>query len=115
MWCVVRAGAFTWRLPAADVLDIVFWPRLTPVPMQRATRPELLGVFEWQDSVVPVLDIAGLSPQERTREVVVRAKAGGRDVPLGIAARDAAVTDNPDPSKLLVISEWAAALSGHGR
>src|SRR5512133_1429687 len=110
-WCVVRAGTFIWRLPAADVLDIVFWPRLTRVPLQRdKSGPELLGVFQWQESVVPVLDIAGLPQDERTRVVIVRAKAGGKDVPLGIAAREAAVTDNPDASKLLVVSEWAAAL-----
>jgi chemotaxis signal transduction protein len=115
-WCVVRAGTFTWRLPAADVLDIVFWPRLTRVPLQRSgSGPELLGVFEWQESVVPVLDIAGLPQDERMRVVIVRANAGGRDVPLGIAARDASVTDNPEASKPLVISEWTAALSGHGR
>ena len=67
-WCVLRAGEFSWRLPAADVLDIVFWPRLTRVPLQPpGSLPELLGVFQWQDYVVPVLDIVGLPPEERAK------------------------------------------------
>jgi chemotaxis signal transduction protein len=112
-WCVLRAGELSWRVPAAKVLDIVFWPRITRVPLQPETsQPELLGVFEWQNTVVPVLDIDGLPQEERMRVVIVRAQAAGKDVPLGIAARDAAVTDDPDPSNLLVISELTAPLTG---
>jgi chemotaxis signal transduction protein len=112
-WCVLRAGELSWRVPAAKVLDIVFWPRLTRVPLQPADRhPDLLGVFEWQNTVVPVFDIAGLPHEERARVVIVRAQAAGKDVPLGIAVRDAAVTDDPEPSNLLVISELTAPLTG---
>ena len=112
-WCVLRAGELSWRVPAAKVLDIVFWPRLTRVPLQPAeSHPELLGVFEWQNAVVPVFDIAGLPLNERARVVIVRAPAAGKDVPLGLAVRDAAVTDDPDPSNLLVISELTAPLTG---
>lgn len=110
-WCVVRAGEHSWRLPAADVLDIVFWPRLTPVPLQpHGNRPELLGVFQWQQTVLPVLQIADMAPEERRRVVIVRGHAAGRDVPLGIAAREAAVTDDPVAADLPALPELTANL-----
>lgn len=100
-WCVVRAGQQSWRLPAANVLDIVFWPRLTAVPLQPpGDGAKLLGVFEWQQAVVPVFQIADLPPDERLRVVIVRGNARGKDVPMGIAAREAVAADSAEAADL---------------
>src|SRR5512142_3262160 len=102
IWCVVRAGQRSWRLSAADVLDVVFWPALTRVPLQpRQKRMELLGVFAWQQEVVPVVDIAGLSAADRRRVVIAGGRAGTRDVLLGFAASEAAVADDASSAERL--------------
>lgn len=111
IWCVVRAGQRNWRLPAAEVVDVVFWPMLTRVPLQpRRKRMELLGVFAWQQEVVPVVDVSGLSADERRRVVIARGRAGTRDVLIGIAASDAAVADDAGSAELLAVSDLAAHL-----
>lgn len=116
IWCVVRAGQRSWRLPASDVVDIVGWPALTRVPLHPRQQPvELLGVFAWQQEVVPVVDLAGLSADERRRVVIARGRAGTRDVLLGIAASDAAVADDAGSAELLAISEVAAHLLNRAR
>lgn len=111
IWCVVRAGQRNWRLPAAEVVDVVFWPMLTRVPLQpRRERMELLGVFAWQQEVVPVVDVSGLSADERRRVVIARGRAGTRDVLIEIAASDAAVADDAGSAELLAVSDLAAHL-----
>ena len=111
IWCVVRAGQRKWRLPAADVVDIVSWPALTRLPLQpHQGRVDLLGVFAWQQEVVPVVDLCGLSADDRRQVVIARGRAGTRDVLLGIAASEAAVADDAGSAELLVVSDVASQL-----
>ena len=40
-WWLLRAGPRCWRVAADDVVEVIAWPRLTPVPRS----PEaLLGI-----------------------------------------------------------------------
>lgn len=109
--CVFAAGQRRWRVAAADVLDVVPWPRLTPVPLQtRSDGPELLGVFAWQDAVAPVYDLAGLPPNQRRRVVIVRATVRGAEIPLGIAAGEVLAGDDVAPADVLSIADLTAKL-----
>jgi chemotaxis signal transduction protein len=114
--CVLVAGPRKRRISAADVLDVVPWPRITPVPLQPpGGDPELLGVFEWKDAVVPVYDIAGLPAHERRRVVIVRVLLDGAAIPLGIAAAEVLAPDESATADLLAASDLAAKLRGRRR
>ena len=114
--CVLVAGGRRWRIEPADVLDVLSWPRITPVPLTpRGSAPALLGVFEWQGQVVPVVDIGGLSSAERERVVIVRAAVKGSETPLAVAASDVLPADNAVAAESLAIGELAAKLPRRDR
>jgi len=109
--CALVAGGRLWRIEPADVLDVLAWPRITPVPLvSRGSAPELLGVFEWHGTVVPVVDLGGLSAAERQRVVIVRTAARGGETPLAIAASDVLPADKASAAESLAIDELAAKL-----
>lgn len=109
--CIVVAGQRRWRVAAADVMDVLPWPKLTPVPLQPAhADPQLLGIFEWNNSVVPVFDIARLSPEDRRRVVIVRATVNGTHAPLGLAAADVANADEAGTAEVFLVADLVSSL-----
>jgi chemotaxis signal transduction protein len=110
-WCILQVGERSWRIAAADVLDLVAWPRITCVPLQPAADAvDLVGVFAWRGAMVPLFDIAKLAPEQRRQVVVVRVPVGNAQVPVGIAATQASLGDAADSADLLSVSELAAKL-----
>ena len=115
-YCVLRAGERRFRIAAADVLEIVPWPRLTAVPLapdEGAVR--LLGLFLMSDAAVPVFQVAELPAGERHHVVIVRANVDGRDIPLGIAAAEVGSAGEWDESEILDVPALAAHLAAHRR
>ena len=114
--CVLVAGGRRWRIEPADVLDVLSWPRITPVPLTpRGSAPALLGVFEWHGKVVPVVDVAGLSSGERQRVVIIRAAVKGGETPLAVAASEVLPADSAGSIESLAIGELAAKLPRRDR
>ena len=109
--CILIAGQRRWRVAASDVLDVIPWPKVTAVPLQpRDSHPELLGVFEWNNTVVPVFEIAGLAGHERRRVVIVRATVNGTATPVGLASTDVGTADESATAELLAIADLTARL-----
>ena len=109
--CILVAGQRRWRVAASDVLDVVPWPKLTAVPLQpNGETPELLGIFEWNNAVVPVFDISGLQSDERHSVVLVHVTLHGVQTPIGLAAADVTTSDEAATGDLLDIPQLVARI-----
>lgn len=83
-YAIFHAGG-DYCLPVARVAAVVAWPPLTPVPL----APDfLLGIFDWNGTIVPVIDLSrGQGGADRRGSSVVIVRAAGVDRPLvGLAA-----------------------------
>jgi CheW-like protein len=111
---VLRVGNRRWQVPADAVVEVVPWPRLSPVPLSRCA---LLGIFGFAGVVVPVASVAagdGVDMREGRHfavAVVVRVRCGGRPVLLALAA-DEAGADSGAPAEPLDLALVVAALRG---
>jgi chemotaxis signal transduction protein len=123
-WCVFRVGEQYFCLPATDVVDIVFFPRLTPLP--RAPRL-LLGIADSHITgrscaALPVVDVRHSrvsngdfesSVQDERHEwkyaVVINTAANGEEALLAVAA-DAVWHATTPEAEVLGVAAVAAAL-----
>lgn len=87
-WWLVRAGARIWRVAADEVVEVIPWPRLTPVPRAPAA---LLGITRHGDTIVPVFDpllAAGEAGGMPLCVALLRGRVGEADVVFGLAAAE---------------------------
>ena len=120
-WCVFRAGEQHFCVAAADVVDIVFFPRLTPLP--RAPRL-LLGIGDLRiagqsAAALPVVDVrharvhAGESSVQNERhewKYAVMINADSREEALLAIAADAVWHATTPEAEVLDVASVAAAL-----
>jgi len=122
-WCVFRAGEQHFCLPAADVVDILFFPRLTALP--RAPRL-LLGIGDLHvvggtgGAVVPVVDVRHVqaprdvesavpsNPHEFKYAVLTNTASNREEALLAIAADAVWHATTPEAQVLDVVAVAAA-------
>ncbi len=81
---IFRAGG-DYCVPVAQVAAVVAWPPLTPVPLAPGF---LLGIFDWDGAIVPVIDLSrgqGGADRRESSVVIVRAPRAERPL-VGLAA-----------------------------
>jgi chemotaxis signal transduction protein len=111
-WWVVRAGSSRRRVPADQVVEVIAWPRITPVPR----APDvLLGITRYGDRIVPVVDVFGTSAADAAARsvAIVRTTITGQQVDVGIVVEEVTPGDELS-SEPLALEMVLAPLLAHG-
>lgn len=86
-WWLLRTGTRSWRVAAEEVVEVIPWPRLTPVPRSPGA---LLGITRRGDAIVPVVDplaAGGMGAGTPAQWVVIlRGRLRQEDMVFGLAA-----------------------------